>query len=81
MAVNPPLLFNSEQRCAACRTAFWVRALAARPNRRARRRREPDEDGVLIITLPRGWIADQRLAFMADVARALPRERWAHVGD
>jgi hypothetical protein len=24
--------------------------------------------------------ADQRLAFMEDVARALPRERWAHVG-
>jgi hypothetical protein len=27
------------------------------------------------------WSADQRLEFMADVARALPRERWAHVGE
>jgi hypothetical protein len=27
----------------------------------------------LIITFPRAWTADQRLQFMADVARALPR--------
>jgi hypothetical protein len=38
-------------------------------------------DGGLIITVPRGWTAAQRLAFMEDVARALPRERWAHVGE
>jgi hypothetical protein len=38
-------------------------------------------DGALIITVPRAWTADQRLAFMTDVARALPRERWAHVGE
>ena len=31
--------------------------------------------GALIITFPRAWTAAQRLAFMADVARALPRER------
>ena len=37
--------------------------------------------GGLIITFPRVWTAAQRLAFMADVARALPRERWAHVGE
>jgi hypothetical protein len=36
------------------------------------------DDGALIITFPRVWISAQRLAFMADVARAL--ERWAHVG-
>jgi hypothetical protein len=41
----------------------------------------PDaDDGALIITFPRAWTAEQRLAFMEDVARALPRERWAHVG-
>jgi hypothetical protein len=39
------------------------------------------DDGALIITFPRVWTAAQRLAFMAEVARALPRERWAHVGD
>jgi hypothetical protein len=39
------------------------------------------DDGALIITFPRAWTADQRLAFMEDVARALPRERWAHVGE
>lgn len=39
------------------------------------------DDGALIITFPRAWTADQRLAFMADVVRALPRERWAHVGE
>ena len=38
------------------------------------------DDGALIITFPRAWTTAQRLAFMADVARALPRERWAHVG-
>ena len=38
-------------------------------------------DGALIITFPRAWTAEQRLAFMEDVARALPRERWAHVGE
>jgi len=27
------------------------------------------------------WTADQRLEFMGDVARALPRERWAHVDE
>ena len=37
--------------------------------------------GALSITFPRAWTAAQRLAFMADVARALPRERWAHVGE
>ena len=37
--------------------------------------------GALIITFPRAWTAAQRLAFMADVARALPRERWAYVGE
>jgi hypothetical protein len=31
--------------------------------------------GALIITFPRAWTAAQRLEFMADVARALPRER------
>jgi hypothetical protein len=36
------------------------------------------DDGGLIITFPRTWTASQRLAFMADVARALPRKRWAH---
>jgi hypothetical protein len=41
----------------------------------------PAEDGALITTFPRAWTADQRLAFMADVARAGPRERWAHVGE
>jgi hypothetical protein len=40
----------------------------------------PAADGALIITFPRAWTAAQRLAFMADVARALPCERWAHVG-
>jgi hypothetical protein len=39
------------------------------------------DDGALIITFPRAWTAAQRLAFMEDVARALPRERWAHVGE
>jgi hypothetical protein len=39
------------------------------------------DDGGLIITFPRAWTAAQRLAFMADVARAVPRERWAHVGE
>jgi hypothetical protein len=39
------------------------------------------DDGALIITFPRAWTAEQRLAFMADVARAVPRERWAHVGE
>jgi len=39
------------------------------------------DDGGLIITFPRAWTAQQRLAFMADAARALPRERWAHVGE
>jgi hypothetical protein len=39
------------------------------------------DDGALIITFPRMWTAEQRLAFMADVARAMPRERWAHVGE
>ena len=39
------------------------------------------DGGGLIITFPRAWTAAQRLAFMADVARALPRERWAHVGE
>ena len=38
-------------------------------------------DGALIITFPRAWIAEQRLAFMEDVARAVPRERWGHVGE
>jgi hypothetical protein len=41
----------------------------------------PRSDGALIITFPRVWTAAQRLAFMADVARALPRERWAHMGE
>jgi hypothetical protein len=41
----------------------------------------PAADGALIITFPRAWTAAQRLEFMADVARALPRERWAHVGE
>jgi hypothetical protein len=40
----------------------------------------PRDDGALIITFPRAWTAAKRLEFMADVARALPRERWAHVG-
>jgi hypothetical protein len=40
-----------------------------------------ENDGALIITLPRPWTAAQRLEFMADVARDLPRERWAHVGE
>jgi hypothetical protein len=39
------------------------------------------DDGALIITFPRAWTAEQRLAFMEDVARALPRERWAHLGE
>jgi hypothetical protein len=39
------------------------------------------DDGALIITFPRVWTAEQRLEFMADVARAVPRERWAHVGE
>ena len=39
------------------------------------------DDGALIITFPRVGTVDQRLEFMADVARALPRERWAHVGE
>jgi hypothetical protein len=39
------------------------------------------DDGALIITFPRAWTPAQRLAFMEDVARALPRERWAHVGE
>jgi hypothetical protein len=39
------------------------------------------DGGALIITVPRAWTAVQRLAFMADVARVLPRERWAHVGE
>jgi hypothetical protein len=39
------------------------------------------DDGALIITFPRAWTAAQRLEFMADVARALRRERWAHVGE
>jgi hypothetical protein len=29
-------------------------------------------DGALIVTFPRAWTAAQRLAFMADVARACP---------
>jgi hypothetical protein len=40
-----------------------------------------DDGAPLIITFPRAWTAAQRLEFMADVARALPRERWAHVGE
>ena len=43
--------------------------------------RPPADDGTLIITFPRAWTAAERLAFMEDVARALPRERWAHVGE
>jgi hypothetical protein len=39
------------------------------------------DEGGLIITFPRVWTAAQRLEFMADVARALPRERCAHVGE
>jgi hypothetical protein len=39
------------------------------------------DNGGLIITFPRAWTAEQRLEFMEDVARALPRERWAHVGE
>ena len=39
------------------------------------------DDGALIITFPRVWTAARRLAFMADVTRAVPRERWAHVGE
>ena len=39
------------------------------------------DDGALIITFPRAWTAAQRLEFMADVARAVPRERWAHTGE
>ena len=39
------------------------------------------DDGAVIITFPRAWTAAQRLAFMEDVARAVPRERWAHVGE
>ena len=38
-------------------------------------------DGALIITCPRTWTAAPRLAFMEDVARAVLRERWAHVGE
>jgi hypothetical protein len=41
----------------------------------------PADAGALIITFPRAWTPAQRLAFMADVARAVPRERWAHVGE
>jgi hypothetical protein len=41
----------------------------------------PADDGALIITFPHAWTAAQRLGFMADVARALPRERSAHVGE
>ena len=37
-------------------------------------------DGALIITFPRAWTTAQRLEFMADIARAVPRERWAQVG-
>jgi hypothetical protein len=39
------------------------------------------DDGALIITFPRAWTAEQRLAFMEDVARSLSRERWAYVGE
>jgi hypothetical protein len=39
------------------------------------------DDGALIITFPRTWTAAQRLSYMSDVARAIPRERWAHVGE
>jgi hypothetical protein len=39
------------------------------------------DDDALIATFPRAWTAAQRLAFMADVARAVPRERGAHVGE
>lgn len=39
------------------------------------------DDGALIIAFPRGWIADQRLPFMGDVARAIARERWQHVAE
>jgi hypothetical protein len=39
------------------------------------------DDGALIITFPRGWTAAERLAFMEDVARHLPRERWQHVAE
>ena len=39
------------------------------------------DDGTLIITFPRAWTGEHRLAFMADVARGLPRKRWAHVGE
>jgi len=39
------------------------------------------DDGALIITFARAWTAAQRLAFMEDVARALSRERWAHLGE
>ena len=38
------------------------------------------DGGALIITFPRAWTAAQRLEFMVDVARAVPHERWAHVG-
>jgi hypothetical protein len=41
----------------------------------------PAVDGALIITFPRAWTAAQRHEFMADVARALPRERWADVDE
>jgi hypothetical protein len=41
----------------------------------------PTADGALIITFPRAWTAAQRLAFIEDVARAVPRERWAHVAE
>jgi hypothetical protein len=39
------------------------------------------DDGALIIAFPRARTAAQRLAFLADVARAVPRERWAHVDE
>ena len=41
----------------------------------------PAADGALIITFSRAWTAAQRLESMADVARALPRGRWAHAGE
>jgi len=39
------------------------------------------DEGGLIITFPRAWTAAQRLTFMEDVARGLPRDRGAHVGE
>jgi hypothetical protein len=41
----------------------------------------PRADDDLIITFPRARTAARRLAFMADVARAVPRARGAHVGE